>query len=309
MEKALVSVIMPVYNAEKYIAEAVNSILNQTYPYFELLIVDDCGNDSSMDIVKQYKDSRIKILYNDMNRGIAYSRNRALKESKGKYIAIMDDDDFAYPQRFEKQVSYLEEHIEMDVLGGAVEAVDGEGKKIRQAAETLKNPLYIKVNFLFRCIFHNSEVMFRKRLIEKNHISYCNNCYGMEDFRFWIECSKVGKMTNLPDLIVQHRYHEETETFRVKKEEYDKRKEYYKELQKLSFKLNGFNLSEEDYFIITNSFPEGRAAVMTEEEVRRLVNVMKKVITQAKEKNMDFQEELFIFLKKQIPQFYEVYQK
>ncbi len=308
MEKALVSVIMPVYRAEKYIAEAVESVLNQTYPYFEFIIVDDCGMDGSMDIVRQYRDQRVKVLKNDRNRGIAYSRNRALQESRGKYIAIMDDDDVSLAQRFEKQVSYLEEHREIDVLGGAVEAIDAEGKRIREVSEPLKNPLYIKVHFLFRCIFHNSEMMFRKSLIERNCISYCDNCYGMEDFRFWIECSKVGKMTNLSEIIAKHRYHEGTETFRVKQEEYDKRKEYYKELQKLSFSLSNFELSEEDYFIITNCFAEGRATFTTKDEALQAIRVMKRVLNQAKEKNMDFQEELFIFLKKQIPGFYEAYQ-
>lgn len=300
MGKALVSVVMPVYNAEKYIAEAVESILNQTYPEFELVLVDDCGNDKSMKIVDRYRDERIRVLHNDVNRGIAYSRNRAIEESRGEYIAIMDDDDISSLQRFEKQVGFLEKHPEIDVLGGAVEAIDGDGRVIRRASEVLNNPLYIKVNFLFHCIFHNSEVMFRKSMLENSDIRYCENCYGMEDFRFWIECSKVGKMTNLPDIILQHRYHEKTETARVKREKYEERRSFYRELQRLSFGLSGFELSEEEYDILTGSFPEGSMTELSLQEIRNLFAVVEKILFQSKSKEMDFKRELAIYLKKQL---------
>lgn len=302
MDSSLISVIMPVYNAENYIEEAINSILKQSYSFFELIIVDDCGTDNSMNIVSQLKDQRIRILHNDINRGIAYSRNRAIEESNGKYIAIMDDDDISHLQRFEKQAAFLDEHPEIDVLGGAVEAIDADGKVIRKASETLNNPFYIKVTFLFRCIFHNSEVMFRKSLLENNHIRYCENCYGMEDFRFWIECSKVGRMTNLSDIILQHRYHEKTETARVKREEYDARKKYYGELQRFSFGLSEFELLEKEYDILTNSFPEGTMTELSLQEIQSLVGVMQKLVEQAKNKKMDFRKELIIYLRKQIHQ-------
>jgi glycosyltransferase involved in cell wall biosynthesis len=302
MEEALVSVVMPVFNAENYIADAIGSILSQTYPFFELIIVDDCGMDRSMEVVNQFKDKRIRVIQNDTNKGITYSRNRAIKECKGKYIAIMDDDDVAFPKRFEKQVAYLDAHTDIDVIGGGVEAIDGEGKIIREASETLKNPLYIKVNLLFHCIFHNSEMMLRKSLIEKHQIVYHENCYGMEDFRFWIECSKVGKMTNLSDVILQHRYHEETETSRVKRDEYLQRKEYYKTLQKMSFMLSGFELSTKDYDILLGSFPEGNVREMTLAEIQELLMVMRKLVGEARKKNMDFQVELSQFLKKQLQQ-------
>lgn len=300
MEHGLVSVIMPVYNAEKYVDEAVRSILGQTYVSFELIIVDDCGSDLSMDIISQWKDPRIRVLHNDMNRGIAYSRNRAIRESRGEYIAIMDDDDISLPQRLEKQVAFLERNPGIDILGGAVESIGAEGEVIRKASETLNNPLYIKVNFLFHCIFHNSEVMFRKRLIEQNQIVYHEGCYGMEDFRFWVECSKAGRMTNLPDVVLQHRYHEATETSRVKREEYDKRKRYYGELQRLSFRLSGFLLSEEEYRILTNSFPEGTITGLSLEEIQELLQVSGKIVHQAQKDKMDFQAELAVYLRKQL---------
>ncbi len=300
MEHELISVIMPVYNAEKYVAEAVDSILRQTYPYFELIIVDDCGTDQSMNIISDFEDHRIRILRNDRNRGIAYARNRAIRECRGKYIAIMDDDDRAFPWRFEKQIAYFREHPEIDILGGAVEAIDAQGKVVRKASETLYNPLYIKVNFLFHCIYHNSEVMLRKSFLEKHPVWYCENCYGMEDFRFWIECSKTGYMTNLQDVILQHRYHEETETSRVKRDEYEARKRYYRELQKLSFVLSGFVLSDREYQIITGSFPEGTVAELSLDEISQMISVMRKIVFQARENRMDFQKELEIYLKKQV---------
>ena len=113
-----VSVIMPIYNAEKYISFAIDSILEQSFEDFELIMIDDCGEDGSIDIAKRYDDPRITILKNDGNQGIAYSRNRGMDSAKGEYIALMDDDDVAPNNRFELEVNYLDKHPEIDVIGG-----------------------------------------------------------------------------------------------------------------------------------------------------------------------------------------------
>ena len=98
----MISVIMPVYNAEKYICQTVESILKQTYTDFELILIDDCGTDKSIDLVKKtYSDTRIKYYRNDKNMGIAYSRNRGLEVATGEFVAFMDDDDIAPLNRLE----------------------------------------------------------------------------------------------------------------------------------------------------------------------------------------------------------------
>lgn len=300
MSAPLVSVIMPAYNAEKFISKAIRSILDQTYGNFELIIVDDCSTDRTMDIVRTFDDSRIKIYHNDHNRGIAYSRNYALEMSKGKYIAIMDDDDISFANRLQDQVVFLEENEEFGVVGGKVQNIDKDDNIIYEPADVLKNPLFIKVNFLFKCIFHNSEMMFRRQLIDEYNIRYRDNCYGMEDFCFWIECSKKVKMTNLDNLMLKHRYHEATETSRVKREEYPQRIQLYDNLQKLSFALSGFELSDEEFAVINTCFREGEVQAVSQEEFEKIFLIMKKTMQQAQNKEMDFIKELDIFYRKAI---------
>lgn len=105
--KGLVSIVMPSYNAEKYIKDSIESVLNQTYPYWELLVVDDCSTDSTMEIVRRFNDDRIKIFKNDVNSGAAVSRNKALREAKGKWIAFLDADDIWLPSKLEEQLDFM----------------------------------------------------------------------------------------------------------------------------------------------------------------------------------------------------------
>lgn len=107
-----VSIIMPNYNCEKFVAETLDSVLAQTYNNWELLIVDDCSTDNSVKIIRDYceKDERIKLFINDKNSGAAASRNRALREASGKWIAFLDSDDLWLPQKLEKQISFMNEN-------------------------------------------------------------------------------------------------------------------------------------------------------------------------------------------------------
>ena len=116
-----VTVIMPLYNAKKYVREAMDCILNQTFKDFEFLIIDDCPTDGTLDIVNQIQDNRIRIIHNGKNQGIAYSRNRGLAEAKGEYIALMDDDDLTPLDRLEREVSFLDDYPEIGVIGGNIE--------------------------------------------------------------------------------------------------------------------------------------------------------------------------------------------
>lgn len=112
---------MPVWKAEKYIGAAIESVLAQTCGNFELLLVEDCPTDNTPAVVAAYakRDRRLRVLKNDRNRGISYTTNRAIAEAKGKYIALLDDDDLMTPWRLELQAAYLEEHPEIDILGAA----------------------------------------------------------------------------------------------------------------------------------------------------------------------------------------------
>ena len=105
--KGLVSIVMPSYNSEKYIKDSIESVLKQTYPFWELLIVDDCSTDKTVEIIKGFKDERIRLFQNQVNSGAALSRNWALREAKGKWIAFLDSDDLWLPTKLEEQLDFM----------------------------------------------------------------------------------------------------------------------------------------------------------------------------------------------------------
>ena len=142
MEEELVSIIMPSYNTGKFIEKTINSVINQTYNNWELIIVDDCSNDNTDEIVKSINDSRIVYLKNERNSGAAVSRNKALKEAKGRWIAFLDSDDLWMPEKLEKQISFMEtndysfsytEYEEIDVNGNKTGVYVTGPKKITKA--------------------------------------------------------------------------------------------------------------------------------------------------------------------------------
>ena len=130
-----ISVVMPAYNAEKYIGEAIESILNQTFKDFEFIIINDGSVDHTKEIIREYNDPRIVLLENDKNRGIVLSLNKGLDAATGKYIARMDADDIALKNRFERQVEYLDEHKDIGVLGTGICTF---GEKIMSSPSTYR---------------------------------------------------------------------------------------------------------------------------------------------------------------------------
>src|SRR5690606_37354988 len=124
----LVSVAMPVYNSERYVAEAIESVLNQSFGDFELLIIDDGSTDETPHILKRYEqaDDRVRVVWQE-HRGIPYTRNRAWESAQGTYLAWADSDDLCLPQRLEKQVAFLERHKDIAVCGGAIETFGNSG--------------------------------------------------------------------------------------------------------------------------------------------------------------------------------------
>lgn len=296
MDNPTISVIMPVYNAKKYIKETVDSILQQTFTDFELILIDDCGTDGSMEIINSYSDGRIKVFHNEKNMGIAYSRNRALKESRGNYIAIMDDDDVAYRSRFEKQVEFLKKNESIDIVGGKTEYINEKNEVIREAIEVVENPQWIQAYFLFYNIFNNSEIMMKRSIVFDNNIFYRDGMLGMEDFDFWVRCSKIATMSNIQDVVLRKRVLETNETSRVKNQFYEDRCRKYAEIQRESLVESGFELADSEYKVLLYMMKEEAMSVCTNvKDVWVFYNVLKKMIMQAREKNMKFVDVLEIW--------------
>lgn len=110
MMNNLVSIVMPAYNTGTYIAESIRSVIAQTYPDWELLIVDDCSSDNTIEIIQSFNDERIRLFVNEVNSGAAVSRNRALREARGRWIAFLDSDDLWAPDKLEKQLAFMKKH-------------------------------------------------------------------------------------------------------------------------------------------------------------------------------------------------------
>lgn len=138
IKKPMVSIIMGIYNCEKTLEKSIESIINQTYTNWELIMCDDCSNDDTFKIAKKYENTykNIKLIKNEINRGLAFSLNRCLEKAKGKYIARMDADDISLLERLEIQVEFLETNIQYQVVGSSIILFDENGDKgVRQVKE------------------------------------------------------------------------------------------------------------------------------------------------------------------------------
>lgn len=285
--KPKVSVIMPLYNAEKYVKNTINCILNQTFSDFELILIDDWATDATMDIVSTIKDERIRIIHNDRNRGIAYSRNHGLQVAEGEYIALMDDDDLAPLDRLEYEVNYLDAHPEIAVIGGGFRIINENDEFVSGVTPTLQNPNYIKAQFMFYCPMYNGATMYRKSIAIENGITYRDDCLGMEDYCFWIDYSKYGKMTNVKEAFLYWRQAPTTETIKVLNNKVEEREKKFAELQRRAIEANGLQLSDEEYKIFTDSFMELKPKNESGEDLTELYKVLKKMIDQARDLQLE----------------------
>lgn len=296
----LVSVVMPLYNAERYVFKAIDSILKQSYNNFELILIDDCSTDLTMSVVENIFDARIKIFHNEQNKGIAYSRNKGMELAQGEYIALMDDDDLAPFDRLEKEVEFLETNPQIDAVGGRYCLIDEEDTVYQMSPEALVNPKFIKAAFMFRDPLGNGSMMFRTKLVRDNSIYFRDKCLGMEDYLFWIEFSKYGAISNINDIMLCWRHIEGNETTRVLKERREARAEKLFEIQKYAIESEGLSLLHDEYKQFNKIFAEGQQdSKVTEAELVELFSILKKMILQAEEKELDNAKEISILCRRQ----------
>lgn len=202
----LVTVLMPVYNADLYLKEAVESILAQSYSHFELLIINDGSVDGSVNIIKSFTDERVHLVENETNLGLIATLNKGFDLAKGKYIARMDADDVALPNRLKEQVVYLEKNEEVGVYGcGYVDLKhEQEGKQtvFLSDHDALKSVLFFN-----SCMGHPT-VMFRTELLRANELKYNPEFKHAEDYEFWVRTIELTKFSNSPKVLLQYRIHD-----------------------------------------------------------------------------------------------------
>ncbi len=207
MTTPTLSIIMPVYNAEAYLREAVESILAQSFTDFELIIVEDGSTDNSLDVINSFTDSRIQVLYNNGNQGIVYTRNRGMAAARGRYIAPFDADDIAHPEKFTKQIQFLEENPGYGLLGTWAKLIDKNGKRLRKKWKVNAPPERIPPILLFRNYFVQSSVVLRREAIPPG--GYEKGFDAVEDYRMWTQIASKWKVWNYPEYLVKYRIHEQ----------------------------------------------------------------------------------------------------
>lgn len=202
-----ISVLMAVYNTDRYVAQAVESILNQTFTDFELIAIDDGSTDRSLKVLQSYaaQDPRIRLLSRE-NRGIPQTRNELLSLARGEFLAVMDSDDIALPDRLQNQITFLRQHPEVLWLGGAFELIDAQGRWITpiplpQDDRTIKDRLRQgQTSFL-----HPTAMLRRSGVIQVG--GYDESLPLAEDLDLWLKLAAIGAVANLPQTVVQYRLH------------------------------------------------------------------------------------------------------
>lgn len=204
--RPLISVSMPAFNAARYIDESIKSVLSQTYENFELIIYDDGSTDKTREILLGYADPRIKIILGDVNKGLIFARNTIAREAKGKYLALLDADDIASPDRFEKQVAFLESG-NADLCGSAYVTKNEHTGVIKKSKQKYTNP-DLKALLLITSPFCNPTVMGRLEIFQE--FPYLDSNKHAEDYGFFVEAALSGyKFANLPERLLIYRLHDE----------------------------------------------------------------------------------------------------
>ena len=204
----LLTVFTPTYNLELYIEETIKSVLNQTFTDFEYLIVDDASTDNTIQIIKSINDPRIRLIKNKTNQGIAYNRNLAIKEAKGKYLAMIDGDDLALPTRLEKQITFLEKNTNYGILGTGVVNIDKDGRELNKAVKYSIPDEEIPARMLFNNYIATSSVMIRKSYIKD--IKFKKDFIVAEDYEVWIRLIRRCKIGHIREPLTKYRIHDDS---------------------------------------------------------------------------------------------------
>lgn len=201
-QNKIVSIVTPLHNGEEYIAQTIDSVLSQTYPYWELIIVDDCSSDKGLDVVKDYisRDSRIKLIINEVNSGPAITRNKAIEASKGKYIAFLDSDDLWTNDKLEVQIDFMKTN-NVYFTFTYYDQITEEGefiKKVNNLPEKVDYLSSIKSNKI-GCLTAVYDVSFFGKV-------YMENIAKRQDYTLWLKLlKKVEYAYCVPRILAHYR--------------------------------------------------------------------------------------------------------
>jgi glycosyltransferase involved in cell wall biosynthesis len=203
-DRTLISVVLPVYNGAGYLAEAIQSILDQTYPDFELIIINDGSTDESAAIIRMYDEPRIRY-YEQSNQGLPATLNRAVGLANGRYLARQDQDDISFPERFRKQLEFLDAHPDHGIVGTWAEIWVGN-TKTKRTHKHHSDDLTLQFDLLFGNPFVHSSVMIRKAALDEvGTYTTDKSRQPPEDYELWSRLAKRFKIANIPEILQIYR--------------------------------------------------------------------------------------------------------
>jgi glycosyltransferase involved in cell wall biosynthesis len=279
LESPLVSIIMPVYNTEKYVAETIESILSQTYKNFEFIIVNDGSTDRTDEIISNFSDSRIKYIKCEKNLGIVDVLNKALTYTTGKYISRSDADDLSSPDKLKMEVEFLETHPEFGIVGTNYQFITHDGTKGRKIdlPETNED-ITFAINFINP--FMNSSILARAAVMKK--FGYEKSFEYAEDYRIWYQIAQESKCANLPVYSVLYRIHESN----ISRLNRKKSNEGVKRIQREGLQKMGIDFTEKELDIHCDFLTFNHNAFRKDEDFEALENWLVKLIDNLRAKGL-----------------------
>jgi glycosyltransferase involved in cell wall biosynthesis len=196
-----VTVLMPVYNGEKHLREAIESILNQTFRDFELLIINDGSNDNSEKIILSYSDQRIRLI-NQENNGLSNSLNKGINLSNGEFVARMDQDDISLNNRLEEQIKFMDANPDVGICGAYAIIINEKGDGVGRAVYPLKHE-DIRAQLLFSSSIVHPSAIFRKSIFINNNLEYLSG--KSEDYDLWYRAGNVTRLANINKFLFKYR--------------------------------------------------------------------------------------------------------
>ena len=283
-----VSVFMPVYNAEQYLNESIDSILNQSFIDFEFVIVNDGSTDRSAEVIKTYTDPRIRFIENTQNLGLIASLNIGLETCKGEYIVRMDQDDFSLPQRIEKQVRFMDENPEYGLIGCWFEdfGENIESKIVRYSSDDT----HIRIRHLYQTHIAHPTAVLRKSVIDKFNLRFDASFVHGEDYAFWVQMSAYCKLSNYPEMLVRKRDHPRNISNKYAQIQQDT----CAKVKQKQFEGMGITVSREEIELYTRfANPDWN---FSQNEMERIYNLLEKMIAGNAQKNFIPHSELKNYL-------------
>lgn len=204
MNRPIVSVLMPVYNGEAYLQEAIESILEQQFSDFEFLIIDDASTDKSNQIIKAYSDPRIKLFRNNNNLGIAKTLNKGLALAQGRYIARMDSDDISLPSRLKEQVGFMNSNPSIGISGTWIRYHNSSKNNVWQPPTTNEE---IMCSLLYASALAHPSVIMRASILKQYNLTYDDTKTYAQDYDLWVRAMHFTHLANISEIHLLYRIH------------------------------------------------------------------------------------------------------